>query len=113
MDGVLSSIKSSLLWFFTAESSAELPSLGPNVIHGVPATTLLLWVLLLLSVRWAARDARKRGTSRIAAGFLVFAAGWPISLLIWRALRPPLIIQPPLQSPNATAEAAAEERRLS
>jgi hypothetical protein len=111
MEEWLSHLRSFLIWFFTAPSQAHLPSLGPNVVSGVPATTFLLWVLVFLSVRWAVRDARKRGTSRFAAGFLVFFSGWPISLLIWRALRPPLITPLPLPSANPTLDANAGEQR--
>lgn len=37
---------------------------------------------------WAARDAAQRGKPGWLVGLLVMFIGWPVSLLVWIALRP-------------------------
>jgi Na+/proline symporter len=50
-----------------------------------------LWVW---SGIWASRDATKRGKPGILVGLLVMFISWPISLLVWIALRPENIRPP-------------------
>ena len=37
---------------------------------------------------WAYRDAKRRGKPPALVALLVLLVGWPISLLVWIALRP-------------------------
>lgn len=47
-----------------------------------------LGIVWLLSGFWVARDARSRGKPGWLVGLLALFVGWPISLLVWIALRP-------------------------
>ncbi|MBL9208063.1 MAG: hypothetical protein JNN01_23460 [Opitutaceae bacterium] len=37
---------------------------------------------------WSARDATNRGKPGLLVGLLVLMVAWPVSLLVWIALRP-------------------------
>ena len=59
----------------------------------------LLWPVILLlcflgSLHWIYRDAGGRGKSGLLVTILAALLAWPISLLVWIALRPPLAPQP-------------------
>jgi len=74
-------------WFFTSEMSFDLHS---NPIKAPPILMLLLLILVIVSCIWAARDAQRRGRSAVGAVFFVLMALWPVSLLWWLWLRPPI-----------------------
>lgn len=94
--GSHSRMKAFLIWIFTAKSSLEFPISWPARIEGPPALILTCVILFILSIRWAACDATRRGKSGFVAGVFVLIAGWPVSLLFWRWLRPPVSTPPPL-----------------
>lgn len=50
----------------------------------------LLLYLFVYSLAWGYRDAEARGRSGWTVALLLFLCKWPISLLFWVALRPPL-----------------------
>lgn len=43
------------------------------------------WVL---SMMWAANDARRRGSNSYLVAFLVAVVAWPLSLWVWTMVRP-------------------------
>ena len=61
------------------EAHVELPLL--LLLVAVPC--LYVW-----SGIWAYQDASKRGKPPLLVALLVLLVGWPISLLVWIALRP-------------------------
>lgn len=61
------------------ESHVELPLL--LLLVAVPC--LYVW-----SGIWVYQDASKRGKPPLLVALLVLLVGWPISLLVWIALRP-------------------------
>ena len=52
----------------------------------ISAAALWIW-----SGVWAHRDAELRGKPPMLVSLLVLLLSWPISLLVWIALRPPLL----------------------
>jgi hypothetical protein len=59
---------------------------------GTLALTLFFLPLLVSfvgSLVWIYRDAELRGKSGGLVAFLAAVLGWPITLLVWIALRPP------------------------
>lgn len=63
--------------------------------------SIIFLVLALYSFIWITEDAQKRGKSGCLAFLFVIAASWPLSLLWWLWLRPPLPkpVQPPPAPP--------------
>jgi hypothetical protein len=51
------------------------------------ATSLLLYFGSLV---WIYRDAQLRGKPAFLVAFLAAVMAWPVSLLVWIALRPPI-----------------------
>ncbi|MCP5530351.1 MAG: hypothetical protein H7A44_07900 [Opitutaceae bacterium] len=45
-------------------------------------------LLFVISIIWIFFDARKRGKSGLLVALLAALIAWPLSLLIWIALRP-------------------------
>jgi hypothetical protein len=86
-------MKTFLLWFFTSEASIQLPSVP---LKGPPAFLLVCVILAVASAVWVARDAARRGKSGLAAAAFILLAWWPVSILFWRWLRPPVSVPPPL-----------------
>ena len=85
-------------WCFTGEVTLEMPH-PPLTMTGPPIISLIFLFFLMWSLRWATRDGARRGKSKVAVGFFILYSGWPISLLFWRWLRPPLpmpLTPPPL-----------------
>ena len=50
---------------------------------------LVSLLLFVISIIWIFFDARKRGKSGLLVAILAAVIAWPLSLLIWIALRPP------------------------
>jgi hypothetical protein len=62
-----------------------------EVIAWLPMLLILLaW---LWSGIWVFKDAQLRGKHPVLVGMLVLVVGWPVSILVWIALRPE--IRPP------------------
>ena len=57
----------------------------PTIVSAIGGSILV--VAYLLSIVWAGRDASARGKSGCLVAFLVWLF-WPLSLLVWIALRP-------------------------
>jgi hypothetical protein len=80
-------------------SIGDFKVIGPGWL-GIP-----IFILFIASVCWIMIDAEKRGKSGCVALLFLFAATWPVSILWWLWLRPPLEQtpepppQPPLQKP--------------
>jgi hypothetical protein len=64
---------------------------------GVVVFAILIFLVLELG-RWAWRDAEARGKSGLAAAVLVVFVTFPLGLILWLALRPPLL-PPPADGP--------------
>ena len=65
---------------------------GPPWLEQV--TALIIIIAFFWSIQWVWRDAEQRGKSGcLAQIFLVLT--WPVSILWWLWLRPPLNPQPP------------------
>lgn len=47
-------------------------------------------LLFLASVIWIYRDAKSRGKPGVLVAVLAAVLVWPVSLLVWIALRPPI-----------------------
>ena len=66
---------------------------------------LPLGILFIWSVFWIIGDAKQRGKSGCVVLLFLFAATWPVSILWWLWLRPPLgqtpspSLPPPLPKP--------------
>jgi hypothetical protein len=86
-------MKTFLHWFFTSEASwhASTPD-----FKGPPAFLLFLFVLAIYSAIWVAKDAGKRGKSEFVAVLFILLLYWPVSILFWRWLRPPISVPPAL-----------------
>ena len=54
---------------------------------------ILLAVVWLWSGNWAFKDAQRRGKHPVLVAMLILVLGWPISILVWIALRPD--VRPP------------------
>jgi hypothetical protein len=52
---------------------------------------IIILVVALYSFIWITEDAQKRGKSGCLAFLFLFAASWPVSILWWLWLRPPLL----------------------
>ena len=63
--------------------------------------TIIVLILALYSFIWITEDAQKRGKSGCLAFLFIFAASWPLSILWWLWLRPPLL-KPELPPPPKT-----------
>ena len=61
---------------------------GPACM-AIPALVAILFVFLGLFV-WLYQDARKRNKNEIVTILFIVLAGWPLSLVWWFWLRPPL-----------------------
>ena len=61
----------------------------------VPLMILVGLAAWLWSGVWAARDAARRGKPGWLVGLLVLLIAWPVSLLVWIALRPENVRRPP------------------
>ncbi|ALJ00907.1 hypothetical protein [Rufibacter tibetensis] len=65
---------------------------GAEVFLGLGLISLLIglvgFVLYILSIIWAYRDAERRGKSGILIAILVAFAAWPLGLVIWLLIRP-------------------------
>ena len=62
-------------------------SLGPIelVLIMLSLSVSASWVL---SMMWAAQDARRRGSNSYLVAFLVAVVAWPLSLIVWIMVRP-------------------------
>ncbi len=60
------------------------------------AVVLLVGGAFVWSLIWIARDAERRGRSGCVALLFLVAASWPLSILWWLWLRPPLHPRLPL-----------------
>lgn len=61
------------------------------LLQTVPFILLISVVALWIwSGVWAHRDAKLRGKPPMLVSLLVLLLSWPIGLLVWIALRPPL-----------------------
>ena len=49
---------------------------------------VMVFAVYLVSIVWAANDARARGKPALLVALLVAFLFWPISLAVWIALRP-------------------------
>ncbi len=49
---------------------------------------LMSTVLYIASILWAYGDAERRGKSGCLVALMVAVFSWPISLIVWLALRP-------------------------
>ena len=49
---------------------------------------LVVLIIYIASIIWAYSDGRARGKSGCLVALLVALLSWPISLLVWLALRP-------------------------
>ena len=61
---------------------------GP-VIFVIPCLIAIL-VGVVVSFVWVCQDARKRGKNRVLTLAFILLAGWPVSILWWLWLRPPI-----------------------
>lgn len=86
---VLAIWKGVLLWLLKPGGSLHLGYL--QVEQAPPLAVLAILAFGLWSLRWIHRDAERRGKSGVGAFFFAVLAGWPLSLLWWRWLRPPLL----------------------
>lgn len=57
-----------------------------QLIEGLVVLGLVVW-----SIIWIVSDASRRGKNGFLAFIFLFMASWPISLLFWLWLRPPLL----------------------
>lgn len=62
---------------------------GPQALQ--IAEVIVVLVAFLWSVIWILRDSEQRGKSGILAMIFLLAAGWPLSILWWLWLRPPIV----------------------
>ena len=72
----------------------QLIEIGDFKVHGPWWLVLPLGILFIWSVFWILRDAQERGKSGCLALLFLFAATWPVSILWWLWLRPPLVQTP-------------------
>lgn len=49
---------------------------------------LIFFVLYVVSIVWAYRDAKHRGKPGWAVALLIALLSWPVSLLLWIVFRP-------------------------
>ena len=56
----------------------------------IAATIFWVW-----SSAWAFHDARRRGKPPLLVAILILICAWPLSLLVWIALRPDVISRRP------------------
>ncbi len=103
-------MKTFLIWFFTSEASLGMPTMP---LKGPPAFILFCLIMVVVSAVWAARDASRRGKSSFVAVIFVLFAWWPVSILFWRWLRPPIVsgsVPPPLPVANEQGYHGAKPR---
>ena len=53
------------------------------VLIGLAGPVIYVWSLI-----WAYRDAERRGSNGLLVALLVALAAWPLSILVWLAIRP-------------------------
>lgn len=81
-------------WLFVAHASLQLP--GSVLPISAPPFVILVYLgVVIWSIRWVARDANARGKAGAVVGVFAFFCGWPLSLIFWRWVRPPLLLTPP------------------
>lgn len=92
-----------LNWLFS--STMEINIGGHFPVSGPPFFVILFIILFIWSLVWTAKDARRRGKNVFWAVIFALAATWPVSLLWWLWLRPPL--QKPAQGDGASPRLVA------
>ncbi|HEY3897630.1 MAG TPA: hypothetical protein VGM54_03405 [Chthoniobacter sp.] len=78
-------------------SGVKMSLVGPwwfQLIEVLVVMGLAIW-----SIVWICSDAARRGKNGFLAFVFLFAASWPISLLWWLWLRPPLPKSPAAAPP--------------
>jgi hypothetical protein len=83
-------MKTFLHWLFLEKAS--FGAFG-FTISGCPAFILLLTIVWWFSCEWVSFDAARRGKSARVGFWFAMLAGWPLSLLWWRWLRPPQVVK--------------------
>ena len=81
-----------LRYIFLSHSSFNGPGgfhIDGPVIFVLPATLALVFILIA-SIIWTYKDAKKRDKNGFIALLFIFLTGWPASFIWWFWLRPPL-----------------------
>ena len=74
--------------------AAWFDAYGPYLMAGLVLAVMCGFVFLVVkSAIWAYHDAEDRGKPGWAVALLVVLCKWPISLLLWLVVRPPLTHQ--------------------
>ena len=83
-----------------------LLAVAQGKLQYLPVFVAVLLLFLTLSfTKWAYKDAKLRGSKGISAVLIVFLIGFPVGLLIWLSIRPPLQKS---QSDSDTSEIPSE-----
>ena len=80
-----------------AANDPETMTPSPHLLASISASDIGEWLLALVvlgllvwSLRWVYADAEARGKDGCLVAVIVFLVCFPISLLVWLALRPKL-----------------------
>jgi hypothetical protein len=78
------------LWVKVLLHPINISGPGGSYFHGPACLPLAYLALAIASLIWVYGDARKRGKNGVLALLFVLFTGFPLSLIWWLWLRPPL-----------------------